>query len=143
MNASLSATLVVLCSFICGVTAFGDTSPTVPTPTNSRPTDCARSDVKTQISNACFARTLEAAKQENSPSDTRANQGVVLKRVQKDGLYGRLGLEAGNVIESVNGVPTSDSDRAIQVLNSLKMEDAVNVQIRRNGEVETLSLPPR
>lgn len=56
------------------------------------------------------------------------------------GLLGRLGLQAGDVVTSVNGISLDTPARALGVLRSLRGRNDVTVQIQRGGVPQTLSV---
>ena len=58
----------------------------------------------------------------------------MLKRVKPDSVYSKLGLMDGDVIQKVNETSLLDAEEAIKALNSLKVEEDVNITLQRNGK---------
>lgn len=56
------------------------------------------------------------------------------------GLLGRLGLQPGDVVTSVNGIALDTPARALGVLRSLRGRNDVTVEIQRGGVAQTLSV---
>ena len=64
--------------------------------------------------------------------------------------FGKLGLEPGDVVTAVNGIPLDNPAQSLQVLNNIRTSDQVSITFIRNGQQQTrvLSLqspsgPPR
>lgn len=58
--------------------------------------------------------------------------------------HAETSLETGKVVESVNGAPTLlDGKQAIKVLNTLKIEKEVKLQVKQNGKVHNLTVETR
>jgi general secretion pathway protein C len=67
-------------------------------------------------------------------------QGFRLFQFEPGSVFEKLGMEDGDIVSSINGVPLNDVARTIQFLNGLKAEKQVEVSIIRNGKPVTLSL---
>ncbi|MGH8242487.1 MAG: PDZ domain-containing protein [Steroidobacteraceae bacterium] len=59
---------------------------------------------------------------------------------ERSDLFGRLGLQAGDQITSVNGEPVTDASSSIAALRRLTQGEALLLTIVRQGQTETLSL---
>lgn len=64
--------------------------------------------------------------------------------------FGKLGLEPGDVVTAVNGIPLNNPAQSLQVLNNIRTSDQISLTFMRNGQQQTriLSLqnpqaPPR
>jgi general secretion pathway protein C len=64
--------------------------------------------------------------------------------------FGKLGLEPGDIVTAVNGIPLDNPAQSLQVLNNIRTSDQVSITFTRNGQQQTkiLSLqspngPPR
>jgi len=70
---------------------------------------------------------LEADLREGKPI------GFRLRDVRDDGVLARLGLRDGDLISSVNGLPTNGPDSALAIYASLRSADHVSVGLERAG----------
>ena len=59
--------------------------------------------------------------------------GVRLFGVRPDSLPGRLGIENGDLLQSVNGIDISAPERALQAYASLRTSKEVSVVVSRHG----------
>ena len=91
---------------------------------------------KTWINNILtndFARTLEEAKA--SPNIVGGQvKGFVITNITQNSVYSKLGLKDGDVVSSINGIELNDAARAIQTLNAMRNENAIELQIIRGGQ---------
>ena len=86
-----------------------------------------------------FAKTLQDAKA--SPHVVNGEvKGFVLTRIRPDSVYEKMGFQDGDVVEQINGIDLNDAGRAIQTLNSLKNENAIELIVKRNGVAMPLKI---
>lgn len=86
-----------------------------------------------------FAKTLQDAKA--SPNLVNGEvKGFVLTRIRPDSVYEKMGFQDGDVVETINGIDLNDAARAIQTLNSLKQENAIELSVKRNGVMMPLKI---
>lgn len=86
-----------------------------------------------------FAKTLQDAKA--SPHVVNGEvKGFVLTRIRPDSVYEKMGFQDGDVVEQINGIDLNDAGRAIQTLNSLKNENAIELMVKRNGVAVPLKI---
>jgi general secretion pathway protein C len=86
-----------------------------------------------------FAKTLQDAKA--SPNLVNGEvKGFVLTRIRPDSVYEKMGFQDGDVVEQINGIDLNDAARAIQTLNSLKNENAIELMVKRNGVAMPLKI---
>jgi general secretion pathway protein C len=64
--------------------------------------------------------------------------GFLMKQIQPGSLYEKLGLRAGDVIKSVNGMPINSAEDAIQLYQQMPNMGAVQMEIMRGGKPEQL-----
>lgn len=64
--------------------------------------------------------------------------------------FGKLGLQPGDIVTAVNGIPLDNPAQSLQVLNNIRASEQVSITFTRNGQQQTkiLSLqnpngPPR
>ena len=51
--------------------------------------------------------------------------------------FGKLGLEPGDVVTAVNGIPLDNPAQSLQVLNNIRTSDQVSITFIRNGQQQT------
>lgn len=54
--------------------------------------------------------------------------------------FARLGLEAGDVVTAVNGVPLADAQHGMEILRGLANSGSADVTIERGGQTQTLTV---
>lgn len=64
--------------------------------------------------------------------------GFLVRQIQPNSLYEKLGLRAGDVIKSVNGQPINTADDAIRFYQQLSSINSVQIEIMRGGKSEAL-----
>jgi len=65
--------------------------------------------------------------------------GFALSEIVPGSVFDDMGLRDGDVLTSINGQPVNDPARAIQLLNGLRNQTSIEVQVLRNGSPMTLS----
>ena len=95
---------------------------------------CEKMDAQTQLSDDCIRKTLTEPSVIDPTVLPSERGGFVLKRVKPDSVYSKLGLMDGDVIQKVNETSLLDAEEAIKALNSLKVEEDVNITLQRNGK---------
>jgi len=75
------------------------------------------------------------------PSFDAARQpnGYRVASIRYGSLLDKLGLKRGDVIQSINGLPISDPDRAYQAYQQLKDESSIQIDILRGSSPQTLT----
>jgi general secretion pathway protein C len=71
------------------------------------------------------------------------SQGVRLDGVNFFGIYGKLGLESGDIVKRINGVELRDPTRLPSFFQQLKDEQTITLDIVRNNSPKTLALEIR
>lgn len=72
-------------------------------------------------------------KKRYSNVDLKAEKGVYVSRVTVDGPAARAGIEANDVILSINGTDVETADQLIQQINTFKVGDRVKLRVARQG----------
>ena len=67
-------------------------------------------------------------------------RGFRLFQFEPGSVFEKLGMQDGDIVESINGVPLNDVARTVQFLNGLKSERRVEVMLTRGGKPVTLTL---
>jgi general secretion pathway protein C len=65
--------------------------------------------------------------------------GYKLFQIVPHSIYDQLGLKNGDVISGIDGQPVSDPGKAFELLNSLKTRSNLELQVTRNGKMQTNS----
>lgn len=65
--------------------------------------------------------------------------GFRLFAIRQNSIFDRIGLRNGDIIKRVNGTDVSDASRALGLLQNLRNERQVSVELVRNKEDKTLS----
>ncbi|MBI5502007.1 MAG: hypothetical protein HY907_17325 [Deltaproteobacteria bacterium] len=65
--------------------------------------------------------------------------GFKVYGIRRDSLFGKLGLENGDLIQSINGIPMTGADKALQAYGRLRMADRISVTVTRRGESITMN----
>ncbi|KPK15866.1 MAG: hypothetical protein AMJ62_08115 [Myxococcales bacterium SG8_38] len=60
--------------------------------------------------------------------------GLEIRGIRPDTLLTKLGLQNGDILESVNGQPMSSPDAALGAYTTLRTADKFNISIRRGGQ---------
>ncbi len=66
-------------------------------------------------------------------------EGVLLSGVRRDSIFEDMGLQSGDVIKGVNGNPIRSVDDAMELYQGLRSERDIQVQIQRDGSIQTIS----
>ena len=70
------------------------------------------------------------------PNDTAG--GLEVQWIQNDSILKRLGVQKGDVIRSVNGIPFTNMGDIANSINSLMNSERFDVEVTRNGKPEAL-----
>jgi general secretion pathway protein C len=54
--------------------------------------------------------------------------------------FGKLGLQPGDLVLSINGTPLDDPQRGLEIFNTMSTSDRVSVTVERNGQAQDLTL---
>lgn len=66
-------------------------------------------------------------------------EGVLLSGVRRNSIFEDMGLQSGDVIKGINGNPIRSVDDAMELYQGLRSEREVQVQIQRDGSIQTIS----
>ena len=64
--------------------------------------------------------------------------GFLVRQIQPDSVYQKLGLQVGDVIRSVNGQPVNTLQDAMRVYQQASSSSSVRLEVVRNGRPEVL-----
>lgn len=96
-------------------------------------------DYKNKLLGQDFAQVLQDAKASPNMVDGEL-RGFRLDRIRNDSIYQKAGLQNGDVIEEINGIPLSDTAQAIKLLQSLRNEADIEVRFSRGGAKQNLNM---
>jgi general secretion pathway protein C len=65
--------------------------------------------------------------------------GFLVRNIQPNSLYGKLGLRTGDVIKSVNGQPINTAEDAMKVYQQISSISSVQLEVTRAGRNEMLN----
>jgi len=66
-------------------------------------------------------------------------EGFIVRELKKGGIYDSLGLEDGDVLLRVNGLPITGPESALQAFTALKGMDRIELDIMRKGQKITMT----
>jgi S1-C subfamily serine protease len=78
----------------------------------------------------------------NSSIQIEAEEGVLIVRVQPRSPAAQAGLEAGDVIQSINGQSVTEVDEVLQAVEENGVGNEMTLELQRGGEVQTFTLQP-
>ncbi|MEY4632033.1 MAG: hypothetical protein RIQ81_2153 [Pseudomonadota bacterium] len=96
-------------------------------------------DYKNKLLTSDFTQVLQDAKASPNMVDGEL-RGFRLDRIRNDSIYQKAGLQNGDVIEEINGIPLSDTAQAIKLLQSLRNENEIEVRFSRSGAKQNLNM---
>lgn len=91
-----------------------------------------RSEVEDQLSNP-----EEMAKQARIvPNVTKGGktEGIKLIGVQGESVYSKIGIRTGDVVHSINGKKITSQARALELLDQMRKENDVKIEVERRGK---------
>jgi general secretion pathway protein C len=65
--------------------------------------------------------------------------GFKVYGIRRDSLFGKLGLENGDLIQSINDIPMTGADKALQAYGRLRMADRISITVTRRGQAITMN----
>ena len=66
--------------------------------------------------------------------------GIRLFGIRPDTLLGKLGMQNGDRLESINGFPMANPEKALEAYARLRTADSLNVSINRHGKPMTIDI---
>lgn len=87
------------------------------------------SDLKTIMQNAVIRPFLKEGVQE----------GYIISNIASGSIYEKMGLRNGDIILDVNDEPIQNAGNLMELMNSLQTGSGINLRIRRNNNMETIS----
>ncbi len=78
----------------------------------------------------------------NSGLSVTEDQGVLIARVMPDSPAAKAGLRAGDVIQQIDGKAVTQADEVQSLVESTAINSRLSLQIKRNGQSETIAVQP-
>jgi len=118
-----------------------------PAPENFKEDGFERAGANIQITSAWrdnmltsdFAKVLQDAKAEPNVVDGEV-KGFRLTRVRENSVYLKAGIQNGDIIEEINGVPLKDAANAIRLLQQLRSADDIDVRVKSGESSKTMNI---
>ncbi|MFO7736647.1 MAG: type II secretion system protein GspC [bacterium] len=64
--------------------------------------------------------------------------GFRIFRIRPNSIYKKIGIQNGDVVQSINGIDISSPDKALQAYQKLRNADKLSLNIKRNNKKESL-----
>jgi general secretion pathway protein C len=64
--------------------------------------------------------------------------GIKLVGVTPGGVFGKIGIQSGDVVRSINGQQVTSQNRAFELLDGMRKANNVKIQIERGGKRQTI-----
>ena len=65
--------------------------------------------------------------------------GFRIEKINKDSVFGKIGLKEGDIIKSINNTPLNSNAEAFRVYNNISNIKYLNIEILRNNEIMEMS----
>jgi type II secretion system protein C len=82
-----------------------------------------------------------------SAKAVKHDRGFKMTKIAQNSIYWKLGLQAGDIIIELNGIPLTSAPKAVVALNSLQkkfntgnLDEAIDIVVERNGSEERLNI---
>jgi type II secretion system protein C len=99
------------------------------------------SEYKNRLIGDDLTKTLQDAKAEpNIDRQTGRLRGFRLTRIRENSIYLKAGLQNDDIVEEINGNALTSVAGAMNLLNSLRSENSIEIRVVRNGSPMTFSI---
>ena len=78
----------------------------------------------------------------NSGLTVNEESGVLIARVMPDSPAAKDGLQAGDVIQQIDGQAVTAAEKVQQIVEGTSPGSRLQIQITRNGQTETITVRP-
>ena len=68
--------------------------------------------------------------------------GVIITQVRENSLAQRAGFQVGDLIKKISGQPTPTAIEVQQIMESIEVEEFIEVEVGRKGNTEKLIIRP-
>ena len=97
---------------------------------------------KSKLLSSDFTKVLQDAKATPNMVDGEL-RGFRVDRIRQDSIYQKLGMQNGDIVQEINGIPLNDTAQAIRTLQGMREEKEFEVRISRGGSNMRLNLNVR
>jgi general secretion pathway protein C len=66
-------------------------------------------------------------------------EGLIISNIAPNSLYEKMGLQNGDIIIDINNKPIQGADNLLQTVNLMQSGGNINLNIKRNGKIETIN----
>ena len=87
------------------------------------------SDLKSIMSQAVMRPYLNKGVQE----------GLIISNIAPNSLYEKMGLQNGDILIDVNNKPLQSADNLLQTVNLMQSGSSIDLNVKRNGKIETIN----
>ena len=87
------------------------------------------SDLKSIMSQAVVRPYLNKGVQE----------GLIISNIAPNSLYEKMGLQNGDILIDVNNKPLQSADNLLQTVNLMQSGNSIDLNVKRNGNIETIN----
>ena len=87
------------------------------------------SDLKSIMSQAVVRPYLNKGVQE----------GLIISNIAPNSLYEKMGLQNGDILIDVNNKPLQSADNLLQTVNLMQSGNSIDLNVKRNGKIETIN----
>jgi general secretion pathway protein C len=87
------------------------------------------SDLKSIMSQAVVRPYLNKGVQE----------GLIISNIAPNSLYEKMGLQNGDILIDVNNKPLQSADNLLQTVNLMQSGSSIDLNVKRNGKIETIN----
>jgi len=87
------------------------------------------SDLKSIMSQAVMRPYLNKGVQE----------GLIISNIAPNSLYEKMGLQNGDILIDVNNKPLQSADNLLQTVNLMQSGNSIDLNVKRNGKIETIN----
>ena len=96
-------------------------------------------DFKRNLLGPQMTKVLQDAKAEPNMVGGQL-KGFRMTRIREESIYQKAGLQNGDIVHEINGVPLNDASGAIRLLNQLRNEKEIEVRVERGGSYFNMTL---
>ncbi len=65
--------------------------------------------------------------------------GFQLRRIQRGSLIAQIGLQRGDILRNINGLPLNSPEKALQLFGQLRQAKKINIDLERRGKAMTFA----
>jgi general secretion pathway protein C len=66
-------------------------------------------------------------------------EGLIISNIAPNSLYEKMGLQNGDILIDVNNKPLQSADNLLQTVNLMQSGNSIDLNVKRNGKIETIN----